>query len=141
MTILHLYISYINFAKYCLFSYKMTPPGKVQVPGFCNTDTYQEIIAKGAQGLGIHAPTERLSLMVSNGLVRDAPLPGGQQWTLGNYTEEFGGVQARGKHTFGIFVSIEVGEEKENKEENSESGDEKVRYPRLVVVQCKVCFV
>ena len=108
----------------------MTPPGKVQVPDFCNTDTYPEVIAKGAQGLDIHAPIESLSLIVSNGLVRDAPHPSGQQWTLGNYTQEFGGVQARGKHTFGIFVPLEVEEEEEeDKEEESESGDKQVCYP------------
>lgn len=80
------------------------PPGKVQVPGFCNSDRYQDVVAKGAKGLGITAPTEKLSLIISNGLIRDVPLPSGKPWTLGSYIEEFGGVQARGKRTFGIFM-------------------------------------
>ena len=38
------------------------------------------------------------------------PLPSGKPWTLGNYTEEFGGVQARGKRTFGIFMLFDSDE-------------------------------
>ena len=34
-----------------------------------------------------------MAIIISNGLIRDAPLPSGQQWTLGNYVDEFGGVQ------------------------------------------------
>lgn len=90
----------------------MVPPGKVQIPGFCNSDVYQEVVAKGAKGLGITAPMESLSLIVSNGLVRDVSLPSGKPWTLGNYTQEFGGVQARGKRTFGIFMQMQGDAEK-----------------------------
>lgn len=89
----------------------MVPPGKVQVPGFCNSDLHHEVIAKGAKGLGITASISNLALIVSNGLVRDVPLPSGKPWTLGNYTEEFGGVQARGKRTFGIFMVFDSDEE------------------------------
>ena len=85
----------------------MVPPGKVQVPGFCNSDLYHEVVAKG---LGITVPIKNLSLIVSNGLIRDMPLPSGKPWTLGNYTEEFGGVQARGKRTFGIFMLFDSDE-------------------------------
>ena len=74
----------------------MIPPGKVQVPGFSNDDQYLEVVAKGAKGLGLTISPDRLSLIVSNGLIRDAPLPSGVPWTLGNYVKEFGGVQARG---------------------------------------------
>ena len=52
----------------------MIPPGKVQVPGFLNADTHKEVIIKGANGLGIEASTERLSLIISNGLVLDSPI-------------------------------------------------------------------
>lgn len=83
-------------------SYKMLAPGRIQVPGFCNDDTYLDVVSKGAQGLGIGIDPQSLQLIVSNGLIRNVPLPSGRQWTLGNYTEEFGGVQARGKRTFGI---------------------------------------
>ena len=106
----HMFFLQLNFAKYKRsgkFGYKMVPPGKVQVPGFCNLDLYQDVIVKGAKGLGITAPSENLSLIVSNGLIRNTPLPSGKPWTLGGYIEEFGGVQARGKRTFGIFMAFE----------------------------------
>ena len=41
-------------------------------------------------------------------MIRDAPLPSGVPWTLGNYVKEFGAVQARGKRTFGIFMPYDV---------------------------------
>jgi len=44
-------------------------------------------------------------------LIRDATLPSGLPWTLGNYVNEFGGVQARGKQTFGIYVPGDVADE------------------------------
>ena len=97
----------LNFAEYRRigrFGYKMVPPGKVQIPGFTDKDTHKEVIMKGAQGLGIESSTHQLSLLVSNCLVKDVSLPSGKCWTLGNYTAEFGGPQARGKRTFGIFV-------------------------------------
>ena len=100
----------LNFAKYekaGRFSYRMLPPGKVQVPGFSNEDTYKDVLMKGAKGLGISARCDNISLLVSNGLVRDAPLPSGQSWTLGNYIAEFGGVQSRVKRTFGILMLID----------------------------------
>lgn len=101
----------------------MVPPGKVQVPGFHNNDTYIDVVTKGARGLDIDATPDRLFLIVSNGLVRDVPLPSGQPWTLGNYTDEFGGAQVRGKRTFGIYVPIDVEEEEE---ERSTSVDQEV---------------
>ena len=84
----------------------MVPPGKVQIPGFTDKDTHKEVIMKGANGLGIDSSIhhDRLSLLISNCLVKDVTLPSGKPWTLGNYTAEFGGPQARGKRTFGIFV-------------------------------------
>ena len=91
----------------------MVPPGKVQVPGFCDSDNYLEVVRKGAEGLGIDVAPERLSLLVSNCLVRDASLASGKPWTLGNYTTEFGGVQVRGRRTFGIYVPMDVDEDKE----------------------------
>ena len=83
------------------FGYKMVPPGKV---GFTEKDSHKEVIMKGANGLGIDSPLHKLSLLISNCLVKDVSLPSGKSWTLGNYTAEFGGPQARGKRTFGIFV-------------------------------------
>ena len=106
----------LNFAKYersGRFGYKMVPPGKVQVPGFASIDTYQEVVTKGAHGLGLTTSSERLFLIVSNGLIRDSPLPSGLPWTLGNYVNEFGGVQARGKRTFGIYMPYDVVDEED----------------------------
>ena len=77
------------------------------MPGFCNSDLHQDVIAKGAKGLGITVSSENLSLIVSNGLIRDIRLPSGKPWTLGGYIKEFGGVQARSKRTFGIFMAFE----------------------------------
>ena len=81
----------------------MVPPGKVQIPGFLDTDSHTDVIRKGAAGLGVHVSQDHLSLLVSNALLKDV-LPSGKPWTLGNYTAEFGGIQVRGKHTFGIYV-------------------------------------
>lgn len=82
----------------------MVPPGKVQVPGFKDSDSHIDVITKGAKGLGITTSPHRLSLIVSNGLVKDNPLSCGNLWTLGGYTAEFGGSKVRAKRTFGIYV-------------------------------------
>ena len=66
---------------------------------------------KGAKGLGIDRTIDQLSLLISSSLVKDTPLPSGKPWTLGNYTQEFGGSQARGKCTFGIYVPNDEGED------------------------------
>ena len=61
----------LNFAKYersGQFSYKMIPPGKVQVPGFSNNDQHLEVVPKGPKGLGITTSSDRLSLIVSEWL-------------------------------------------------------------------------
>ena len=69
----------------------MIPPGKVQVLGFSNADTYKEVIIKGANGLGMEASPARLSLIISNRLVLDSPLSSGLAWNLGNYTKSLVG--------------------------------------------------
>lgn len=85
----------------------MVPPGRIQIPGFEDSDTYLDVISKAAKGLGLDIPNHRLSLVISNSLVKDKHLPSGKPWTLGNYTGEFGGSQSRAKRTFGVFVSEE----------------------------------
>ena len=85
----------------------MVPPGRIQVPGFEDKDTYLDVVSKAAKGLGLDVMIHRLSLVISNSLVKDTHLPSGKPWTLGNYTKEFGGSQARAKRTFGICVSEE----------------------------------
>lgn len=88
----------------------MTPPGKVTVPGFMDNDTYDKVLSKAAKGLGIDKQ-EDLLLIVSNGLVIDAPLSNGKPWTLGNYIAEMGGAQVRGKRTFGVCVTDDDSDE------------------------------
>ena len=85
----------------------MVQPGRIQIPGFEESDTHLMVISKAAKGLGLDIPDHRLSLIVSNSLVNNKPLPSGKPWTLGNYTSELGGPQARAKRTFGIYVSEE----------------------------------
>ena len=51
---------------------------------------------------------------MSGGAVVDAPLHSGNLWTLGGYVEEIGGVSARGKKTFGIYVPYDVEETSES---------------------------
>ena len=70
----------LNFAKYRRggqYSYKMLEPGRVQIPGFTDSDVYADVVAKGAKGLGIEDPTDNLRLIVSSGLVMDSPLSSG----------------------------------------------------------------
>ena len=47
----------------------MMPPGKIQVPGFCNDDSYDDVIRKGMKGLSIDSPVDQCQLLVSNGLI------------------------------------------------------------------------
>ena len=86
----------------------MMPPGRIQILGFSDADTYCDVIKKGAKGLNITAQPETLSLVVSNGLVTNAPLRDGREWTLGNYTLEIGGVSTQSKKTFGIYSPPKV---------------------------------
>ncbi len=102
----------------------MLPPGKVQVAGFSNEDTHLDVITKGAKGLELDTAPNQLSLIISNGLVLDTPHPSGLQWTLGGYIDDFGGVQARSKRTFGLLLPPEEEEgEEEEWEEEGEVGN------------------
>lgn len=76
----------------------------IQVSGFKDSDNYSETMAKGAKGIGIEADPESLLLIVSNGLVKNAPLAGNTAWTLGGYIAEIGGMANRSKKTFGICI-------------------------------------
>ena len=105
----------------------MVPPGRIQIPGFEDNDSYLQVVSKAARGLGLEdIPNHHLSLVISNSLVKDKQLPSGKPWTLGNYTREFGGLQARAKRTFGIYVSEET--------DDSSSDDE------LEVLWYKSCY-
>ena len=94
----------------------MIPPGKVQIPGFSDEDSHQEVIDKAAKGLGIDPSTdhESLTLMMSKGLVKNLPLSNGKPWTLGSFVEQLGGAQVRGKRTFGICVPDNANSDEES---------------------------
>ena len=55
----------------------MMPPGKMQVSGFCSNDSYNDVVRKGAKGLNITHPSDKLQFIVSNGLVTNGPLSHG----------------------------------------------------------------
>ena len=94
------------------------------------------MIIKGAKGLEITNSSENLLLLVSNGLVKDTPLPSGKAWTLGNYISEFGRTQARGKRTFGIFVPVDT----ENVFSDMEESDVDEKEKRYMHRNLKSCF-
>ncbi len=109
----------MNFATFerSRFSYKMLPPGKVTVPGFCDDDTHQDVIDKAVKGLDIDS-AKATFLIMSNGLV-NTPLSNGKPWALGKFVTELGGAQVRGKRTFGICVV--------DSDEESDGMDEEVK--------------
>jgi len=78
------------------------------------------------------------TVLVSNCLVRDAPLASGKPWTLGNYTMEFGGVQVRGRCTFGIYIPMDVDEEEEFDIEKRDMEDMEVIFALHVQNMCIV---
>ena len=86
----------------------MLPPGKVQIPGFSDENSHQDVISRAARGLEINTSIDSLSLMMSNGLVKNTLLSNGKPWTLGGFVEELGGAQVRGKRTFGVCVPKEL---------------------------------
>ena len=85
----------------------------MQISGFTDNDTYSDVVLKGARGLEITANPSKLRLIVSHGMVVDAPLQGGKAWSLGNYITEFGGCSVRGKKQFGIYILVDIEEEME----------------------------
>ncbi len=84
-----------------------------QVPGFKDSDTYKEVVARGARGLGIICGIDDLQFVVSGGVVIDSPLQGVEPWTLGAYVNEIGGQAARGKKAFGLCLLDDGAEEQE----------------------------
>lgn len=76
----------LNFAKYrrVLKGCRNTTPN-TQVVGFTDADTHQEVIEKGARGLGMKCDFKHLALLCSSGLVPDY-LSKDMPWTLGEYT-------------------------------------------------------
>ena len=68
------------------------------------------MLQKASEGMGIRGTPEYMELVVSNCLVRDAPLPGGKPWLLGAYIQALGGAHVRSKKKFGLCAI----EDKEN---------------------------
>ena len=83
------------------------PPGKFQVTGFSNNDSYSDVIRKAAEGLDIKSSPEKLKLIVSGGLVKNTHFQDGSEWNLGSFIKAIGGAQLRNKKTFGICVPVE----------------------------------
>ena len=82
-----LQLSFAGYNRAGKFGYKILTPGKVQVPGFTEADTHQQVTMRGAKRLRIDRPIDQLSLLISSSLVKDTPLPSGKPWTLGNYIQ------------------------------------------------------
>ena len=59
--------------------------------GFTDSDIHQEVLRKGAKGLGIKCWKD-LTLVCSNGIVPNGPL-NDMPWTLGKYVQYNGGTQ------------------------------------------------
>ena len=114
-SVINCFIIQLNFCRYrkAGLTYRRTT-GNFQISGFSDDNTYQEVVAQGARGLKINADTADLHLVVSGGLVMDDPLQDGKPWTLGGYVQEIGGVSARGKKTFGIYIPLDVEEDDES---------------------------
>ena len=84
-----------------LKGYKKTTRN-TQVVGFTDTDTHQDVIERGARGLGIKYDFKQLALLCSGDLVpnflsEDIP------WTLGEYIRLNGGTSNRSKKSWGYI--------------------------------------
>ena len=70
--------------------------------GFTDSDTHQEVLRKGAMGLGIKCGKD-LALIRSNGIVPNGPL-NDMPWTLGEYVHYNGGTQNWSKKVWRVLV-------------------------------------
>ena len=111
----------LNFAKYrrVLKGYRKTTPN-TQVVGFTDADTHQEVIEKGARGLGIKCDFKQLALLCSSGLVPDY-LSKDVPWTLGEYTKLNGGSSNRSKKSWGIYVPFDIENDMEDQDTTADS--------------------
>ena len=55
------------------------PPGKIQVTGFNNSDSYSDVLRKAAEGLDVKSSPEKLNLIVSGGLVKNTHFQDGSE--------------------------------------------------------------
>lgn len=125
-------------------SYKVIPPGKIQVTGFRNSDSYSDVIRKAVEGLDIKSSPEKLKLIVSGGLVRNTHFQDGSEWNLGGFIKAIGGAQLRNKKTFGICVPVEeLYDENENEYtlENEKTTSKRVKLTDSKPVSSKLCLI
>ena len=100
----------------------MVLPGKV----YTNTRLHWQGYTQGSYNEGCTGTCWDWNLYTSTILIdfkfseRCLYLPSGKSWTLGNYTAEFGGPQARGKCTFGIFVPFTKRDEENDTDDDCE---------------------
>lgn len=73
--------------------------------GFTDSDTYKDVLAKAASGLGLKCEHHDLQLLCSGGIVPDRPI-GDESWSLGEYIEQNGGTQNRSKKVWGVAIPI-----------------------------------
>ena len=76
----------------------------MQIGGFVDSDSYEDVLRKASNGLGLPEPSEEL--VVSGGLVPDT-----EGWTLGEYIQSCGGSSSRSKKLFGVHVESDGEEE------------------------------
>ena len=94
----------LNFAKFRqqLKGLRKTTTN-IQVVGFTDADTYDEVLDKGAKGLGVKCERSLLSLICSNGIIPNAPIHD-LPWSLGEYVKYNGGTQNRSKKVWGVLI-------------------------------------
>lgn len=85
----------------------------MQISGFRDENTYQDVIQWGSLGLNIKGSLANFRLIVSGGLVANTQLQNNEPWSLGGYIDEIGGVSARCKKTFGIYLITEDDDDEE----------------------------
>ena len=78
----------------------------MQVVGFTDKDSHNDVLKKGANGLGLKCNLDLLQLLCSGGIVLNSPI-GDNLWTLGEYIKQHGGNQNRSKKVWGINVPID----------------------------------
>ena len=78
----------------------------IQVVGFTDNDTYEEVLYKGATGLDIKCDIANLSLVCSNGIVHNTLILE-KTWTLGEFIHQNGGTVNRSKKVWGVLCPVD----------------------------------
>ena len=80
---------------------KTTP--NIQIVGFSNDNSYQDVLSRAANGLGLKYDPTLLRLLCSGGVIPDAPI-GINPWSLGEFIKQNGGNQNRSKKSWEVEV-------------------------------------